>query len=239
LASVCDELRPWEFGLVARAHRYLGYYDFNVVIVDRPTGLGAAALEEVVDEALADVAHRRIDVEDASEAARLRPEFERLGWRAMAIAWMRHDGRAVPAGTAARVEAVPYDAVAALRREWHDEDFPGVDAGTFHAQAREVALAHHARVVAVLESGEPIAYAQLEGTAGAIEIGEVFVTARRRGQGLGTAVTAAAIDAAAAERPRDLWITADDEGRPKALYERLGFRSVWRTTEFLRLPAFG
>jgi hypothetical protein len=35
---------------------------------------------------------------------------------------------------------------------------------------------------------------------------------------------------------RDLWIGADDEDRPKQLYMRLGFRPVWRSIEFLRLP---
>jgi hypothetical protein len=34
----------------------------------------------------------------------------------------------------------------------------------------------------------------------------------------------------------DLFICADDEDRPKHLYERLGFRPAWTMTEFLRLP---
>jgi hypothetical protein len=35
---------------------------------------------------------------------------------------------------------------------------------------------------------------------------------------------------------RDLWIVADDEGRPNELYARLGFRPAWVTMEFLRPP---
>jgi hypothetical protein len=50
----------------------------------------------------------------------------------------------------------------------------------------------------------------------------------------GTAMTRAAIEAAG--DARDLWIVADDEGRPKELYARLGFRPAWVTMEFLRLP---
>jgi hypothetical protein len=48
-------------------------------------------------------------------------------------------------------------------------------------------------------------------------------------------MTLAAIEAAG--HVRDLWIVADDDGRPKQLYARLGFRPAWISMEFLRLPA--
>lgn len=241
LAAVCDEVRPWEYGVLARSHRYPGYYDFNTVVVERPTGLSARGLEEIADELLDDVVHRRIDVEDDWEARRLRTGFERLGWRAMALVWMRFAGGggsgAGGLGAGFSLAEVPYDAVEALRREWHEEDFPEVDPGSFPAQAREVALSRGARVLAVREDGAPVAYAQLDGTGAAVEVGEVFVTRARRGRGLGTAVTGAAIAAAVAGGAADVWICADDEGRAKFVYERLGFRPVWWTSQFLRLPA--
>jgi GNAT superfamily N-acetyltransferase len=65
----------------------------------------------------------------------------------------------------------------------------------------------------------------------------VYVRADGRGRGLGTALTWAAIDAAG--DVDDLWIVADDEGPPKALYERLGFRSVWTMVQLLRPPGKG
>ena len=65
----------------------------------------------------------------------------------------------------------------------------------------------------------------------------MYVRADHRGHGLGTALTCAAIDAAG--DVDDLWIVADDEGRPKALYERLGFRSAWTMVQLLRPPASG
>jgi GNAT superfamily N-acetyltransferase len=231
-------MRAWEYGVLARCHRYPGYYDFNTVVVERPTGLSAGGLEEISDELLEDVAHRRIDVEDAWEARRLRPGFERLGWRAMALVWMRFGGLSADRPRAGvSVAEVPYDAVNALRREWHDEDFPEVDPGSFPAQAREVAVSRGARVLAVQEDGMAVAYAQLDGRGPAVEIGEVFVTRSRRGGGLGTAVTGAAIAAALEGGAQDVWICADDEGRAKVVYQRLGFRPVWWTSQFLRLPA--
>jgi hypothetical protein len=53
----------------------------------------------------------------------------------------------------------------------------------------------------------------------------------------GTAITRAAIETAG--DAEDLWIVADDEGRPKQLYGRLGFRPAWTTMEFLLPPHAG
>jgi hypothetical protein len=50
----------------------------------------------------------------------------------------------------------------------------------------------------------------------------------------GTALTGAAITGAG--DVEDLWIVADDEGRPKQLYGRLGFRPAWTAIQALRLP---
>ncbi len=90
------------------------------------------------------------------------------------------------------------------------------------------------RILAVRESGRPVAYAQLEHIGRSAEIAHVFVHPEHRGEGLGTAVTRAAIEAASGVE--GLLIVADDAGRPKELYRRLGFRPAWRAVEMLRLP---
>ena len=233
---VCDELIPWAYGTVARARRYPDIYDLNAVVVERPSGLSAAELVAVADRELADSAHRKVDVEDLEEGRRLRGEFEALGWRAMVLVWMAFVGP-VPDEPGLNVEEVPYDAIEGLRREWHAEDFPGDDPTPFHAQLRELNRSRTTRVLAVYEDGMPVAYAQLDERAAGREVGEVFVTRARRGHGLGTAVTASAIRAALSAGPGDLWICADEEDRAWPLYERLGFRRVWRMMQFLRLPS--
>jgi GNAT superfamily N-acetyltransferase len=90
-------------------------------------------------------------------------------------------------------------------------------------------------VLAVHEAGAPVGFAQLERDGSGIEISDVFVHPEHRGAGRGTALTRAAIEAAA--NRADLWICADDEDRPKQLYARLGFRPAWTIMQFLRLPA--
>jgi ribosomal protein S18 acetylase RimI-like enzyme len=45
------------------------------------------------------------------------------------------------------------------------------------------------------------------------------------------------IETALAAGGRDVaWIVADDEGRARELYERLGFETVWRPHSFVRRP---
>jgi ribosomal protein S18 acetylase RimI-like enzyme len=233
-AAVCDVLRPWAHGTVARATRYPDYYDFNVVRVEDDPGLGADDLIRFADGALAGLAHRRVDFDLVEAAEPLRAAFEAEGFRTVRLLWMRHEGRPTPSAAGVTVETVPYDAVHALRVAWHQEDFPGLEPGRYHAQAKEVAMRRDVRVLAVHEAGAPVGFAQVEREDAGAEITQVYVGRDHRGRGLGTQITCAAI--AAAGDARDIWIVADDEDRPKHLYARLGFRPVATTMEFQRLP---
>jgi GNAT superfamily N-acetyltransferase len=233
-AAVCDVQEPWAFGTVVRATRYPTYFDFNLVRVEEDPGMSVEALIEFADEALAGLPHRRVDFEPVDVGESLRAGFAEHGWASERLVWMRHDAarRSGPAGI--EVDEVPYDAVHALRVAWLEEDFPDLQPGAYFGEARAVARMLGARVFAVLEAGTPVAYAQLEYIGRSAEIVQVYVRADRRGRGLGTALTSAAIDAAG--EVDELWIVADDEGRPKQLYARLGFRAVRTVVELLRLP---
>ena len=232
-AAVCDVLEPWAHGTVVRATRYPSYYDFNVVRVEEDPAMSVEALIAFADEALAGLAHRRVDFDLAAIAEPLRAGFESNAWKPQRLLWMRHQAPPPP-GPDVSAEEVPYDAVHDLRVAWHGEDFPDQDPAAYHAQAREVALRRDARVLAVREDGIPVAFAQLERDRATAEITQVYVHPDHRGGGRGTAITRAAIEAAA--NVRDLWICADDDDRPKELYARLGFRPSWTAMQFLRLP---
>ena len=232
-AAVCDVLEPWAYGTVVRATRYPSYFDFNLVRVEGDPAMSIEALAAFADEALAGLAHRRIDFDLVAAAEPLRAGFEAKGWKSTRLVWMRHE-TPPPPGPDVPVEEVPYDAVDDLRVAWHVEDFPGRDPGAYHAQAREVAERRNVQVFAVRHGGAPVAFAQLERNDAVAEITQVYVHPEHRGSGRGTAMTRAAIDAAGAVR--DLWIAADDDDRPKELYARLGFRPAWTAMEFVRLP---
>ena len=231
--SVCDVLEPWAHGTVVRATSRPNYWDFNVVRVEEDPAMSVEELAAFADQALAGLAHRRVDFDLVDAADSLRPSFEAKDWRTTRLLWMRHEAP-LPPGPDVAVEEVPYDAVHDLRLAWHREDFPDLDPGDFHAYAREVALRRGARVLAVCEGLAPVAYAQVERAGTAAEISHVYVHPEYRGAGRGTAMIRAAVEAAG--DVRDLWITADDDDRPKKLYARLGFRPAWVTMEFLRPP---
>jgi ribosomal protein S18 acetylase RimI-like enzyme len=218
---------------VVRASRYPTYYSFNLVRVEDEPGIGAAELAAFADQALAGLEHRRLDFERIEAADLRRAELEAAGWKANRLLWMRHELEPPP-GPAIEVEEVDYDAVAGLRLAWHLEDYDGSEYDEFKIAAREVAMTREVRVLAITDNGEPIAFAQLERAGDGAEITQVFVHPEHRGRGCGTAMTRAGI--LAARDAADLWIVADDEDRPKQLYERLGFQPVWTTMEFLLLP---
>jgi GNAT superfamily N-acetyltransferase len=233
MEGVCDVVEPWEHGTVWRATRYPSYYDYNVLWVDGDPGQSAEDLIAAADTALAGLEHRRIDFELADAGDRLRADLEAAQWEATRLLWMRHT-EPLPPGPEVPVEEVDYEAVRGLRVAWHREDFPALDTTDYLDNAREVALTRDVRVLAPVEAGEPVGFAQVERIGSAAEVTQVYVRPEHRGSGRGTAITRAAIQAAG--DVEDLWIAADDEGRPKELYARLGFRPAWTSMEFVRVP---
>lgn len=230
--AVCDVIEPWAHGTVVRATPYPQYWDFNLVRVEENPGMSADELIDFADEALTGLAHGRVDFDLADAGDSLRPGFEARGWEAVRLLFMHHEGP-VPGAGGVSIEEVPYEEIDGLRLAWHREDFPG-QPNDHHAHAREVALARSARIFAVRKEAGPVAFAQIEYVDGSAEITQVYVHPDERGGGLGTALTSAAI--AAAGQVSDLWIAADDEGRPKQLYARLGFRPAWVSMEITRIP---
>jgi GNAT superfamily N-acetyltransferase len=233
MREVCNSIVEWEHGAVLRAAHYPTYWKYNHVRVDGDPRMTCGELIAFADEALNGYAHRRIEFSSVEPGDRLRGDFERRGWRAMRSVWMRHEQPPLLSAYST-VTVVPYDAVSELRVAWFHEDFPGQEPGEFLNYQRETAERRGARVLAVVEDDAPVGYAQVEYAGSGAEIASVYVLPDYRGGGRGTAVTLAAI--ASAAEAEDLWILADDEDRPKQLYERLGFRSAWTTMEFLRVP---
>lgn len=230
-AAICDKVEPWAHGTVVRASRFPSYFDFNTVRVEDDPGIDFEELASFADRALSGLAHRRVDFDCLDAAERRRAEFERRGWRATSLLWMRHEGPA-PGQPDNRVAAAPYEAPQQLRVLWQ-HDF-GDYSPSFHDHAREVALKRGALTLVVRAGDEPVAFAQLERDGAGAEITQVYVHPDHRGRGLGTAITRAAI--AQAADATDLWICADAEERAKEIYARLGFVTAWKTMNFLRPP---
>jgi GNAT superfamily N-acetyltransferase len=233
-AEVCDVIEPWEHGTVLRTTRFLSYHDYNVVRVEEDPSMCVDELAAFAEQRLAGLSHRRIDFDFAETADPLRSEFTAKGWKSMRLVWLHHTGSAPPAPRVP-VERTSYDDVMSLRVSWTrgDPEFSTPDDIEHYAHAREVSLSRGAEVLAVRDAGTPIAFAQIEWFRGAAELSLLYVLPEHRGQGLGTSLVLACLEAA--RGASHLWIGADDEDRPKELYKRLGFEPVLTTLEFLRL----
>jgi GNAT superfamily N-acetyltransferase len=141
-----------------------------------------------------------------------------------------------PPAAAPGVDEVPFSATRDLRGRWHrGEAWAGEERAVldFLDRQDEVAERRGERAFVIQDAGGPIAFAALLTGADAVEIEQVFVAPDRRGSGLGTKVVETALAAGDREKA---WIVADDDGRAKRLYERLGFATVWLQHAFVRYP---
>jgi ribosomal protein S18 acetylase RimI-like enzyme len=182
---------------------------------------------------LADSRHRKLEIEDAIAGARLRPSFEDAGWVCDRNAVMRREG---PGRAHGDVEEVELADTRALRIEWYlsYEHEPDTQEAIVLAQDR-VSFRRGMRAFVVREGGDAVGFAHLAASEGedAAEIDQLYVTPSARSQGLGGRL----VEAALAAGGRDVaWVVADDEGQARALYERLGFVTVWRQHAFVRQP---
>jgi GNAT superfamily N-acetyltransferase len=180
-----------------------------------------------------DLRHRRVEVEDEAAGARLRPGFEALGWTASRLVWMA----LAQAPEGREFEEAPVEVTRELRLEWARSEGFELSEREFQRQAdAEEDVARRRGVRALVErdeAGRPTAYALFVTDGETAEVEQVYVRPSRRGRGIGGALVAAAARAAGAS---ETFIVADDEGDPKRLYLRLGFRPVWIQHEFTRRP---
>ncbi len=225
-------IEPWEHGSVLRTPSEPSYYEVNAVRVesDAPE-LDGPALAAAGDVLLAGYAHRKINVEDETLGAGALPFFKAAGWVVERLAVMRRAGPAPVPDRA--VEEVPLSATRALRVEWYLEYDTDVAAQERFAEAQEPVLARR-RMRAFAVPGVGFAHFAAPPDADAVELEQLYVTPDARSDGIGGALVAAGL--AACERDV-AWVVADDEGRARALYERLGFETVWREHAFVLAPS--
>jgi ribosomal protein S18 acetylase RimI-like enzyme len=228
-------LEPWAHGTVVRTPSSPDYWDYNVVRVEGPDAkLSAATLIAATDQLQRNLRHRKLEVEDETAGARVREAFALAGWSHERLAHMRRAGPPPDADPA--VSEAPIADTRALRVEWFsEEDWSGEAVERFVVEQEPVLALRGLRTFVAREDGAAIGYTTVSEPPGmtAIEIDQLYVTPAHRGRGLGRAIVHSALAAGGRDTA---WIVADDEDRPKQLYERLGFTPVWLRHDFLRRP---
>jgi ribosomal protein S18 acetylase RimI-like enzyme len=229
-------LRAFEFGTALFDDALRRVYDANFVRFERGFDqLDGDAVERVVDELQAGLAHRKVMIPDEAAGARVGAELAARGWRHYTLVTMVYRGpRERPPAT--RAEQVDPRALRGAR------DQSLVD-GTRDAEARRQIVAYTekvasaaptSRLYAAWDEGEIAAFCALFQGGGLGQIEEVATIERHRRRGLGDAVVEAALAGSLADRDEFTFIVADESDWPKDWYRRRGFEVVGRRHEMLR-----
>jgi GNAT superfamily N-acetyltransferase len=214
-------------------------YISNVLVVEA-VNVPARRLLETAGDLLggAGLSHRRIRMRDDDAAARSAPSFRAAGYadeRTRVMVHRRPPDRpaVVPA------EEVRFDDVRELTEEIYRRELstaPETATRFVEQHARWDAILGTRRFVARL-GGEPVGQCELYAIGPDAQIEYVDTLEEHRGRGIARAVVLAALDAARSDGVRHVFICADDDDWPKALYERLGFEPIGREWDFTRVPA--
>jgi ribosomal protein S18 acetylase RimI-like enzyme len=140
-----------------------------------------------------------------------------------------------PSSSHLDVEEVPLLDTRSLRVEWYlsYENDEAEQEALADAQDR-ISVRRGMRAFLVREPGGfPVGFTTLAVGEDGVEIDQLYVTPRARGKGVGGRL----VESALAAGGRDTaWVIADDDGLARALYQRLGFETVWLQHAFLRQP---
>ena len=212
----------------------------NMLRVEGPQPtLSAEALDAEAERLLREEAgrnHLQMLIEDEATAARLTPALQRLGWSVTPLVYMAQVGEpSIP--SPAHAEIVDWDAVRPLvqadfRSDPRTSDEEVVRQLTDRRQA--IARATHLRHVAAPAGGPYASRADLYSDGRTLQIESVVTLSQARNQGLARAVVLEGVRLAREEGHDLIFLVAEEDDWPKALYERLGFEIVGRSTEYGR-----
>jgi ribosomal protein S18 acetylase RimI-like enzyme len=211
-------------------------HDSNYLFVER-----AGDAQEAVDEADrilggAGHTHRMIVTFEEKVGARLRPQFQELGWQTQRHVFMVQ--RREPEKDA-DVSVVTEVDESALRpgRAWMIATYPwGTEEVARQLLDAKILIARRAdtRFFGVEADGQIVAWTDLYLAGGVAQIEDVATLPGHRGKGYATAVVLRAAEEARRAGAELVFLVADDEDWPKALYARLGFDPVGLSYKFIR-----
>jgi ribosomal protein S18 acetylase RimI-like enzyme len=230
---------PFAYGTALFDERLPRRWDSNYLLVERlPERVGATALAAEAErlQGGAGLRHRKLEVRDEPAGRRLEPEFRELGWtvnRHVLMALRREPDRPAGEVTVAEVDA---DALREPRAEqlrgyeWAEDD----DVLAQLHEAKELfAKRVETRFFGALEGGRIVSWGDLYLAGGTAQIEDVGTLESHRGRGYARAVILHAAAEARRAGAELVFLVADDEDWPKALYRRLGFEELGLVYEFL------
>jgi predicted GNAT family acetyltransferase len=169
-------------------------------------------------------------------AEELQSGFRELDWEADHFLFMVYRGGGEPAETG-HVEEVAPERLHRLReeivREWQTDADPATVEEIIAADTL-MWKAANSRIFGIVEDGEVVSSAQLYSAGRSAQVEEVATLPSHRGRGHAKAVVTKAVEEALAGDHDFLFLVADGDAWPKALYTRLGFEEVGSRFAFQR-----
>lgn len=235
-------VEPWRYGSELRQTDFPLVYDFNYLRAEHDLeGATAAEVVEEMDQVMVSRGHRhrQVEVADLEAARRLQPGMTEAGFEASQALYMelrrepqRREG--LPPAEEVGWDDLRPTVVEQLRREPY-----ATSEAVVHqlADRHEVeARATHLRDFGARSDGRIVSYCHLYSDGVVAQIEEVGTLEEFRGNGLASSVVLAAADTALAEGHELIFLVADEDDWPKALYARLGFDSVGTVWSFRKYP---
>jgi predicted GNAT family acetyltransferase len=181
--------------------------------------------------------HRKVSVASEALAERVQEGFKRAGWdveRLVVMAHRRSPDREIDASF---VREVDFDTARPVLEELYRRDPLTDDEETVSQLVRSrlvTARVTRLRHFAVVVDGAIASICDLYSDGSTAQIEDVNTLEEFRGRGYARATISRALEAARAEGCDLVFLVADDDDWPKALYHRIGFDALFRSYGFLR-----
>ena len=211
-------------------------HDSNYVFIERAEDAREAIHE--ADRILGGAGrdHRLIVTFDEDVGERLRPQFRALGWQTQRHVFMIQRRESEKRADFSVVREVDESALRPGRTRMITSYEWGSEALAVQLLDAKILIADRAetRFFGVEVGGEIVAWTDLYLAGGVAQVEDVATLPEHRGRGYATAVVLRAVDEARSAGAELVFLVADDEDWPKALYERLGFDPVGLSYKFIR-----
>jgi GNAT superfamily N-acetyltransferase len=228
-----ERTEPSRFGVAVFDARVPLRYDSNYLLVEElPASVSA---EELAGEA-GRFDRPMIMVRHQPTGARLAPGFAALGWqlhRGLLMAHRRPPHRTAPTELVREVDEAALRPARRGQLTGYPWATPAVVDQLLDAKLL-IARAVRARFFAVVVGGQVVTYTDLYDDGRTAQIEDVATLAEHRGHGYASAVVLRALQEARQSGCDLVFLAADEDDWPKALYRRVGFDDLGRYVKFIR-----
>jgi GNAT superfamily N-acetyltransferase len=234
IASTADAVRSIDAGIVASTPSLPAVWAVNQVRVAE--ALTFEELVDLADQQLAGSEYRQIAVEHQQAGPGLEQGFRGAKWKVERDVVMILSGFPDRAADTRVVDDAGEDEMLELMRRWYEDDEPtSTEVEQLVEFGRREARVLGDRLLGVRSGdGRLVAITKLRSDGSTAQVEDVYTVPEARGRGFARALIIRAVELARDGGHDMTFIVADDEGWPKLLYERLGFRAVGHLWHFHR-----